>query len=217
MLGYQPLVGTFLEGPTVPRSQGTPVEPTVLYVAQPALAVHTVDHPDLIPTGVVSEMSLPIEVFEIIGKKQKGASSSKGKGKAKPAGPPRRSRRVIHETIAPEQQNSGEELSSVPVVEHNKLPPIVEEVETEQVEDLVPWLKRARVTLEQADLPGTSSSTEAWAPKMAVAGDLMTTAHTVFDTMDVEFSARVAQAITRASYLPGDSKVWDEMSSGQMF
>ena len=105
----------------------------------------------------------------------------------------------------------------MPVVEHNELPPIVEEVETEQVKDLVPWSKRARVMLEQADLPGTSSSAEAWAPKMAVAGDLVTTAYTVFDTTNVEFPARVAQAITRVSCLPRDSKVWDEISSGRMF
>jgi hypothetical protein len=207
LLGYQPLVGNFLEGPTVPRSQETPVEPMVLYVAQPASAVQVVDHPDFIPTGAVSEMAPPIDVFEIIGKKQKAASSSRGKGKARPAGPPRRSRRGILETIAPDQQKSGEESSSAPVAEHNEIPPIVEEVVTEQVEDLVLRSKRARVKLEQADLPGASSSAEVWAPKMAVAGDLVTIAHTVFETTDVEFSARVAQAITRASCLPGDSQI----------
>ena len=168
------------------------MEPTVLYLAQPALAVQIVDHPNFIPTGAVSEMAPHIDVFEIIGTKQKGASSSRGKGKAKPAGPPRQSRRVILETIAPDQQKSGKESSSAPVVEHNEIPPIVEEVVTEQVEDLVPRSKRARVTLEQADLPNSSSTSEIWAPKMAVVRDLVTTAHTVFKTTDVEFSAKVA-------------------------
>uniref|UniRef100_A0A2N9IAX9 Uncharacterized protein n=1 Tax=Fagus sylvatica TaxID=28930 RepID=A0A2N9IAX9_FAGSY len=193
LLRYQPLVGNFLE------------------------AVQVVDHLDFIPTGAVSEMAPPVDVFEVLDKKQKAASSSRGKDKAKPAGPPRQSRRGVLETIAPDQQKSGEESSSAPVAEHNKIPPIVEEVVTEQVEDLVLRSKRARVTLEQSDLPGASSSTEVWAPKMAVAGDLVTTAHTVFETTDVEFSARVAQAITRASCLPGDSQIWDKMSSGRMF
>jgi hypothetical protein len=217
LLGYQPLVGNFLEGPTVPRSQKTPVEPTVLYVAQPAPTDHIVDHLAFIPTGEVLEMAPPIDVFELIGKKQKRASSSNGKEKAKPTTLPRRSRRVIYETVSPEQQNEGAGLSSAPVSEQSVLPQIVEEAETEQVEELVRRSKRARVTMEQADLPGSSSTAEVWAPKMAVAGDLVTTAHIVFETTDVEFSARVAQAITRASCLPGDSQVWDKMSSGWMF
>ncbi len=192
LLGYQLLVGNFLEGPTMPRSQETPIEPTVLYVAQPASTAHIVDHPAFIPTGEVSEMAPPIDVFEILGKRQKGGSSSKGKEKAKPAALPRRSRRIIYETTSPAQQDEGAELSSAPTSEQIILPQIVEEAEAEQAEELVRRPKRARVTTEQADLPGSSSASEVWAPKMAVVGDLMTTAHTVFETTDVEFSARVA-------------------------
>ena len=50
-----------------------------------------------------------------------------------------------------------------------------------------------------------------------MAGDPVTTNHTALDTSDVEFSARVAQAMTRATFLPGDYQVWEDMSSGRMF
>lgn len=52
---------------------------------------------------------------------------------------------------------------------------------------------------------------------MKVAGEPVTTNHTVFDTTDVEFSARVAQALTRAICLLGDYQVWEDMSSGHLF
>jgi hypothetical protein len=223
LLGYSPLVGNFLEGPTIPRSQETPVEPTVLYVAQPASAAQTDDLPEFVPTGEVSEMAPPVDVFEILGKRKKGASSSKGKEKEKEKRrrsprPLRGVRGGLYTTPPPAAQpNAQAELSSATAPEQAALPQITEEPESEQVEELVRRPKKLKAATERADLPGSSAAPEVWAPKMAVAGDLITTAHTVFETTDVEFSARVAQAITRASCLPGDSQVWDNMSSGRIF
>ncbi len=224
LLGYSPLVGNFLEGPTIPRSQETPVEPTVFYVAQLAAADQTADIPEFIPTGEVSEMAPPVDVFEILSKRKKGTSSSKGKEKEKEKekekkaeAPPRRSRRIIYDAAPTAQPNIRAELSSVTAPEQPVLSQIVEEPEAEQAEGLVRRPKRLKVATERADLQGSSSTAEVWAPKMAVAGDPITTAHTVFETTDVEFSARVAQAITRVSCLPGDSLIWDNMSSGRIF
>ena len=217
LLGYSPLVGNFLEGPTIPRSQETPVEPTVLYVAQPASAAQTDDIPEFVPIGEVSEMAPLVDVFEILGKRKKEASSSKEKEKSEAVAQPRRSKRVIYDATLAAQPSVRAETSSAPAPEQTVLPQIMEEVGPEQVEELVRRPKRAKVTTEQADLPGSSVAPDVWAPKMAVAGDPVTTAHTVFETTDTEFSARVAQALTRASCLPGDSLVWDNMSSGRIF
>jgi hypothetical protein len=223
LLGYSPLVGNFLEGPTIPRSQETPVEPAVLFVAQPATAVDTADLPEFIPTEEVSKMAPPVDVFEILGKRKKRASSSKRKEKEKekekekPEAPPRRSRRIIYDATPAAQPNVRVDLSSATAPEQTALPQIVEEPKSEPVEELVRRPKKLKVATERAELPGSSSTPEVWALKMAVAGDPITTAHTVFETTDVEFSARVAQAITRACCLPGDSQIWDNMSSGRIF
>ena len=148
-----------------------------------------------------------VDVFEIIGKKQKGASSSKAKGKAKQGVRTRRSKKAVFEVIAPEQPDQGEESRSAPLTEQSGLPQIVEHVEAEQAEEQAPKPKRARVVIEQTEIPGPSSQGEPWVPEIMVQGQPDTTNHTVFYTSDVEFSARVAHALTRATCLPGDYEV----------
>jgi hypothetical protein len=98
----------------------------------------------------------------------------------------------------------------VPSTEQSDLPQIVEHVEAEQAEEQAPKPKRARVVIEQTELPGASSQGEPWVPEITVQGQPVTTNHTVFETTDVEFSARVAHALTRATCLPGDYEVWEE-------
>ncbi len=225
LLGYSPLIGNYLEGPRVYRSQETPVELSTLYVAQPATAAQSDDLPEFVPVGEVSEMAPPVDVFQVLSKRKKEASSSKGKEKQgekqkekeKPEAPPRRSRRIIYDTTPTAQSTVQVDPSSTPAPEEADLPQIEEEPAPEQAEELVRRPKRLRVAGEHANVPGSSSNAEVWAPKMAVAGDPITTAHTVFETTDVEFSARVAQAITRVACLPGDSLIWDDMSSGRIF
>jgi hypothetical protein len=129
-------------------------------VAQPSSSIPQVDHPLLIPIGVVSEMAPPVDVFEITGKKSKGASSSKGKGKAKGGAQPRRSKRAVFEVIALEQPDQGEESRLAPSTEQSRLPQIVEHVEAEQAEEQAPRPKRARVVIKQTELPGPSSQSE---------------------------------------------------------
>ncbi|GMY20654.1 hypothetical protein FCV25MIE_15915 [Fagus crenata] len=106
-------------------------------------------------------MAPPVDVFEILAKsKTKGASSSRGRGKDKPPVPPRRSRRGASESTAPEQQKGREAVETeplAPLAEHTEVP-TSEEVETEQVEDLIPQSKRARVASEQAAQTDASSS-----------------------------------------------------------
>jgi hypothetical protein len=117
-------------------------------VAQLALSIPQIDHPDLFPTGEVLEMAPPVDIFEVIGKKQKGASSSKGKGKAKQGVQTRRSRKAVFEVIAPEQSDQGEETRLVPSTEPSSLSQVVEGAESVRIEEQAPRPKRARVVFE---------------------------------------------------------------------
>ena len=83
MLRYEPQIKSFLEGPTIPRSQAVEVEPSVLYMAQPAEVEQPHDHPDLIPLGQVCEMAPPINPFKLMGKTADASPSETGKGRKK--------------------------------------------------------------------------------------------------------------------------------------
>jgi hypothetical protein len=83
LLRYEPQIKSFLEGPTVPRSQAVEVQASVPYVAQPAEVEQPQDHPDLIPSGQVCEMAPPINPFKLMGKTADASLSEKGRAKEK--------------------------------------------------------------------------------------------------------------------------------------
>uniref|UniRef100_A0A2N9HAE8 Uncharacterized protein n=1 Tax=Fagus sylvatica TaxID=28930 RepID=A0A2N9HAE8_FAGSY len=121
------------------------------------------------------------------------------------------------EAIAPEKTPQSEDSGSALQAEHNPPPQIVELDETEQVEEPARKPKRARVVIELTQIPSSSSSSNIWAPELMVGPDPLTVNHTVFDTSNVEMSARVAQALTRSTCLPTDLQAWEDLSSSQMF
>ena len=107
LLSYEPQIRSFLEGPTVPRSQEIRVEPSVPSVAVLADTTALSVDPELIPTGQVSEMAPPINPFELMGKATGGSSSGaakgKGKGRGKGAGAGKKSKKVVSESSSSEQ------------------------------------------------------------------------------------------------------------------
>jgi hypothetical protein len=83
LLGYEPQVRSFLEGPTVRRAEALEIPPRVPYTAQPATVEQPQDLPDHIPTGQVYAMAPPVNPFKLMGRPADASSSKKVKGKGR--------------------------------------------------------------------------------------------------------------------------------------
>ena len=105
LLRYEPQIRSFLESPTVPRSQEVRVETSVPGLAVPTDTTTLSEDPELIPIGQVSEMAPPINPFELMGKAMGGSSSgaTKGKGKGQGRGARKKSTKVVSKSSSSEQ------------------------------------------------------------------------------------------------------------------
>jgi hypothetical protein len=217
LLCYEPQIRSFLEGPTVPRSQEVRVEPSVPCVAVPADTTTLSENPELIPIGQVSEMAPPINPFELMGKATGGSSSGaakgKGKGRGKGAGAGKKSKKAVSESSSSEQA-----IPATTTQEHPLPLPIVHEIdESDHGEDLAPPKKKGRSEGPSMPAEGTSSSFEAWVPNLLFGDGPISVHDTVLDETETELSAHVAHGLARAACLPGDMNQWDNMNSGQIF
>uniref|UniRef100_A0A2N9I1G6 Uncharacterized protein n=1 Tax=Fagus sylvatica TaxID=28930 RepID=A0A2N9I1G6_FAGSY len=138
LLGYEPQVKSFLEGPTVTRSEAFEILPRAPYVAQPAEPEKPEDYPDRIPVGQVYAMPPPINPFEVMGKRSTVIPSKKakdkGKGKRKAPEAPKILKRPLEEISITESE-------SQPISERVPSPePARDQIseETEQEEELQP-------------------------------------------------------------------------------
>ncbi len=214
LLRYEPQIRSFLEGPTVPRSQEVRVEATVPVLAVPADTPNSEEDPEFIPVGQVSEMAPPINPFEIMGRAAGGSSSgaAKGKGKDRGKGAGKKGTKATSESSSSEQTAQ---------VAPEKLPsplPIVHEIEeSDHGEDLAPPQKKRRSEVPSMPAEGASASFEPWVPRLLFGDGPISIHDTVLDETETELSAHVAHGLARAACLPGDMNQWDGMSSAQIF
>uniref|UniRef100_A0A2N9H7I7 Uncharacterized protein n=1 Tax=Fagus sylvatica TaxID=28930 RepID=A0A2N9H7I7_FAGSY len=140
LLGYEPQVKSFLEGPVVLRSEAVEIPPRAPYIAQPAEVERPEDFPDRIPTA----------------KKAK----DKGKGKRKAPEAPKILKRPLEEISITESEGQ-------PIPERVPSPePARGQIseEPEQEEELQPRKKRGRNEPPMIPTEGPSSHVSAWDP-----------------------------------------------------
>jgi hypothetical protein len=217
LLRYEPQVRSFLEGPTVPRSQAVEVQPSAIYVAQPTEVEHPKDHPDLIPSGQVCEMAPPINPFKLIGKTADASSSEKakgkGKGRTKGAGVGKKLKKPITDAPVPEVIVQPQTKQEPPLP-----PPEVYDLnEPDRGEELEPRKKRGRTETSSIPAEGSSSHFEAWDPALLLGPNPISVQDSVLDESNPEVSAQVAHGLAFAACLPEDMKQWAGMQSGPVF
>jgi hypothetical protein len=203
LLRYESQIGSFLEGPTVTRSQEVRVEPTVLFVAPLATTDPDSDIPDLIP--FVQEMAPPINPFNLMGKTARGSPSEAGKGKGKGKGAGKKGKKPISQAIEPELTTP----SLVDPEPPRPLPVVHELDDSDQGEGLVFKRKMARSESTSMPTQETSPQFEAWVPDLMYGDGPISAKDTLLDNSEIEISAKEAHE--------ADMKMWDSMHFGQIF
>jgi hypothetical protein len=200
LLHHQPLVGSFLEGKTVPRAQAVRIEPTTLFVAQPATVVTPPEHPNLIPTGEVSEMA-PIDPNELMGMKTRGKKMAAQGAQAK------KPKRAVFEVIALEQSAQSAETDSAAQEELTRPTPVVDLDKPDVVTEPPLRAKRAQTEAEAPESPRPSSSAEVWVSELTVGRRPITAQDSVLDPSDAKHAAKVAHALSVAICPPRDIQI----------
>jgi hypothetical protein len=161
LLRYEPQIRSFLEGPTVPRSQEVRVEASVPGLAVPADTTALSEDPEFIPSGQVSEMAPPINPFELMGKATGGSSSgaAKGRGKGRGKGAGKKSTKAVSKS------SSSEQTTQATTQELPQPLPVVHKIdESDHREDLAPPRKKGRSEVPPMPTEGASASFEAGCP-----------------------------------------------------
>uniref|UniRef100_A0A2N9FSF6 Uncharacterized protein n=1 Tax=Fagus sylvatica TaxID=28930 RepID=A0A2N9FSF6_FAGSY len=214
LLRYEPQIKSFLEGPTVPRSQEVRVEESTPSLAVPADTTTISKDPEFIPVGQVSEMAPPINSFELMGKATGGSSSgatkTRGKGRGKGAG--KKGQKVVSDS------SSSKQTAQTIAQEPPRPLPVVHEIdESDDGEDLAPPKKKGRSEAPPMPAEGASASFEPWVPSLLFGDGPISVHDTVLDETKPNLSAHVAHGLARAACLPGDMSQWDSMNSAQIF
>ena len=217
LLGYEPQVKSFLEGPTVPRSEAFEILPRAPFVAQPTESKQLEESPDRIPTGQVYAMAPPINPFKVMGKPATVVPSrkakDKGKGKRKsPEAPkiPERHPEEISITETASQHTPEQEPVSEPAKVHT-----VEEPERE--EERQPRQKRGRTEPPTISVEGPSSYALAWDPALLFGQHPISVQDTIMDNPDSDVSGQIARGLAFAACLPEDMKRWAGIQPGPAF
>ena len=217
LLGYEPQVRSFLEGPTVPRSEAFEILPRAPYAAQSAVVEQPQDYPDHIPSGQVYTMALPINPFKLMGKTADASSpwkaKGKGKGKSKDAGLKKKPKKLTEKAPIPETT-----IHPIPEQEPVLASLKVHVLEdSDQEEELRPRKKRGRTEPSSIPAEGPSSHSKAWDPALLFGPNPISVRDTILDNSNTDVSAQVAHGLAFAACLPGDMKQWAGTQPGPAF